>query len=54
MVVEVTCPKCDIELEVEIWIPGFCECGNHYTWNEFCLEDYSDCWAEIEWEDWGV
>lgn len=53
MVVEITCPKCGKEFEVDVWDDGACECGNNYYFSEDCLDDFSDCWAVIDWDVWG-
>jgi len=34
---EIECPFCNHEFEVKTW------------WDEMCTEDYSDCWAIVEW-----
>lgn len=48
---DVYCSKCDIEFEWETWKPGECPCCHRkFYWDEFCTEDYSDCWAGVEWE----
>lgn len=48
---DVTCPNCDTDFEAEVWEPGECpQCGKEYYWEEFCTEDYSDCWACVEWD----
>ena len=49
---QIYCPNCKIDFEAEAWEPGEClSCKKSYIWDEFCTEDYSDCWAEIYWED---
>ncbi len=47
---ETECPYCGECLEVETWEDGYCpNCHNSYKWEEYCTEDYSDCWAELNW-----
>lgn len=47
---DVTCPFCDFDFEAEIWSCGVCpSCGKKYYCEEFCTEDFSDCWPEIVW-----
>lgn len=47
---EIECPFCDHEFEVKTWYDGQCpNCGEEYWWDEMCTEDYSDCWATVEW-----
>lgn len=47
---EITCPNCKTEFEAKTWESGKCPtCGKQYHWYEDCLEDYSDCWACLDW-----
>ena len=49
--IEIWCPICETEFEAEDWVDGECpKCGNGYSWDEQCTEDYSDCWSYVEWE----
>lgn len=46
-----TCPDCQTEFEAEPWNEGECpNCKKRFYWSEECLEDYSDCWAVLEWK----
>jgi hypothetical protein len=48
---EITCPRCDTGGEAEEWDNGECpKCKLDYWWEEFCAEDYSDCWSYVEWD----
>ncbi len=48
---DINCPSCKAEFEAETWENGKCPtCGKKYYWTEECTEDYSDCWASLEWE----
>lgn len=48
---DIHCIYCDIEFEGELYESGNCpQCGTEYYWDEFCTEDYSDCWMTVEWE----
>lgn len=42
------CPRCKENVDLTIWEDGAClNCGLEYFWEEFCTEDYSDCWPEF-------
>lgn len=45
------CPFCHTLFNrPEEWEDGECpNCHKKYWWDEFCTEDYSDCWTSIEW-----
>ena len=48
----VTCPVCDTEIDVEIWENGFCpECDNEYCWDEGYNSDTDDAWVDIIWKN---
>lgn len=45
------CPFCDKDFEGRMWESGECPyCNEGYDWDEVCTDDYSDCWAVVEWE----
>ena len=48
---EMHCPACRLDFTTGRWESGSCpRCGNGFTFDERCTEDYSDCWQETEWE----
>lgn len=50
--IDIECPRCSHEFEIEDWSFGNCpKCDNSYWSEEDCLEDYSDCWMAIYWQD---
>jgi len=51
---EIDCPWCGHEVGIILdWEGGECpNCHNEYTEEERCTEDYSDCWAELDWDRW--
>jgi peptide subunit release factor 1 (eRF1) len=53
MMTELECPVCKTEFEAVVdWgESGSCpKCGNEWSPDEVCNEDYSDCWMIIEWD----
>jgi len=49
---DIECPSCKTEFESEELVAGKCpNCGLKYQVSEDCLEDYSDCWTHVTWED---
>jgi len=49
-VLEIICPVCKTVIEAEEWCGGECSnCGNDYSFDEECSEDYSDCWSVVVW-----
>ena len=47
-----SCPRCDCDFEAPCWDSVACpQCDNEYYCSEECFEDYSDCWMNVEWED---
>lgn len=48
------CPRCQKDFEgKDDYEGGECPlCGNEYYIYDECTEDYSDCWASVEWEYW--
>ena len=48
---DVHCPACRCDFTTGRWESGSCpKCGNTFTFDERCTQDYSDCWQEVEWE----
>ncbi len=48
---EMECPACNCEFSCTGWEDGGCpRCGNGYSFEENCTQDYSDCWTETHWE----
>lgn len=48
---DVHCPSCSCDFTTGRWESGACpRCGNKFTFEENCTQDYSDCWQETEWE----
>lgn len=46
------CPFCKEMFDGEIWENGSCPlCHKEYYWTEECNEDYSECWANVDWEE---
>ena len=46
------CGGCGVEIEIREWENGYCpHCGIGYEWDEYCTEDYSDCWSCLLWGD---
>ena len=48
---DIECPFCLKEFEAKTYHNDVCpQCGNEYSWDEQCAEDYSDCWTILLWE----
>jgi len=47
---EISCPLCKKEYEVDFWIDGDCECGNMYFWTDEYDPETGEEWQEVHWE----
>jgi hypothetical protein len=52
MILDIYCPHCknDFEIEIDWGDTKKCSfCDKEFWMDEFCTEDYEDCWITIEW-----
>lgn len=48
---KIECPFCENKFTGYTWEEGTCpKCGEYYFWEEYCNEDFTDCYPQIWWK----
>lgn len=48
MIIDVVCTVCEHEVEIAEFVTEECpNCGCKIEYDEYCIEDFSDCWVSV-------